>query len=173
MEHSFDTLVAEIMGIEEAIIFKNIMFWVDKNRANKVNFVDGFYWSRCSVKAMAEIFPYMSEKTIRRALKHLEDEGYIFADHIDLGLSAYDRTLAYTITPLAYVSFGIFPFEKIESFIQENGRACSGKSLSRYKTRLQNNISLDYLRAMLDYESTYRKNIDAAKRLMAYIYGNS
>lgn len=173
MEHSFDTLVAEILGIEEAIIFKNILFWIEKNKANKVNFVDGFYWSRCSIKAMAEIFPYMSEKTIRRALKHLEEEGYIISDHIDIGLSAYDRTLAYTITPLAYVSFYIFPFEKIESIIQENGKACSVKSLSRYKTRLQNNMPLQYLRAVIDNEYERHRDVEAAKRLMDFIYGNS
>lgn len=96
MEHSFNIELAQKYGILEAILLKNIYFWVKKNKANDKNYHDGFYWTYNSNKAFTELFPYASEKKIRSALSKLEKEGLIkVGNHNKI---AYDRTKWYTLT---------------------------------------------------------------------------
>lgn len=96
MEHSFDVKIAAEYGIECAILLKNIFFWVEKNRANGKHFYDDAYWTYNSVKAFSELFPYITEKKIRTALKKLESCGLIKTGNYNK--SAYDRTTWYTVT---------------------------------------------------------------------------
>lgn len=56
MEHSFDINIAKEYGITEAILLKNIYFWVKKDALNKTNAQDGRYWTFNSVKAFSSFF---------------------------------------------------------------------------------------------------------------------
>ena len=60
MQHSFDVEIAKEYGVLEAILLNNLWFWVEKNRANNVNYYDGYYWTFNSTKAFNELFPYAS-----------------------------------------------------------------------------------------------------------------
>lgn len=93
MEHSFNIELAAKYGIEEAIIIKNIQFWIDKNKANDRHFYDGKFWTYNSVKAFTELFPYMSESKIRRTLENLVSKGVLIKGNFNQ--SGYDRTLWY------------------------------------------------------------------------------
>lgn len=116
MEHSFNTKIAEICGIEEAIIFNNILHWIMKNKANNKHFYDGRYWTYNSYKAFAELFPYMApEKTvllengntkvsietqrIRRALGNLVKKNFLMTGNYNK--KGYDKTTWYSITDYA------------------------------------------------------------------------
>ena len=70
-EHSFDIELAREFGVNAAILFNNICFWINKNRANGKNFFDGDYWTYNSKRAFAELFPYMSERQVGSALQKL------------------------------------------------------------------------------------------------------
>lgn len=94
--HCFDTDIAEKYGLEASIILNNIYYWVQHNEANEQNFYDGHYWTFNSVKAFNEIFPYISERKIRNALKSLENEGILITGNYNK--VAYDRTKWYAIT---------------------------------------------------------------------------
>ena len=96
MNHSFNVEVASEYGVLEAIILEHLSFWIAKNRANEMNFYDGYYWTYSSTKAFAELFPYASPKTISRALHHLKDEGLVVFGNYNK--SAYDRTMWYALT---------------------------------------------------------------------------
>ena len=96
MNHSFNVEIATRYGMLEAILLEHLNFWITKNRANEVNFYDGLYWTYSSTKALAQIFPYASSKTISRALHHLKDEGLIVFGNYNK--SAYDRTMWYALT---------------------------------------------------------------------------
>lgn len=100
MEHSFDIEIAQEFGIQCAIILKNIYFWIEKNKANEKHFHDGKYWTYNSIKAMTELFPYMSKNTINRALDKLESAGLIVTGNFN-GV-AYDRTKWYALTNVGY-----------------------------------------------------------------------
>ena len=96
MNHSFDKDIAAAFGLAEAIILNHMQFWIEKNEANGKNFYDGSYWTYNSTKAYAEIFPYLSQRQIQCALKHLRDEGILKTGNYNE--LAYDRTLWYAFT---------------------------------------------------------------------------
>lgn len=96
MNHNFNVEVAEKYGLEEAILLENLNYWCVKNEANKKNFKDGMYWTYNSVSAFNELFPYMSNHKISRALKNLEDKGLIKSGNFNE--NTYDRTKWYAVT---------------------------------------------------------------------------
>jgi DNA-binding PadR family transcriptional regulator len=96
MDHHFNVEFARLYGIEEAILIENIYWWVKKNKANNKNFYDGDYWTYNSSRAFSELFPYMNQQKIRRALINLEENGLIKTGNYNK--LKYDRTLWYAIT---------------------------------------------------------------------------
>ena len=100
MEHSFNIYIAKRYGEKAAILLKNIQFWIEKNRANNVNFYDGYYWTYNSKEAFADLFPYMTPRQIDYALKKLIDDDVLITGNYNK--VAYDRTLWYAITKKGY-----------------------------------------------------------------------
>lgn len=100
MEHSFDIEIAHEYGIECAIILKHLYFWIKKNESNDDNYFDGKYWTYNSIKAFADLFPYMTERKIRSALVKMEEQGLVITGNFNK--SQYDRTKWYTLTDFAY-----------------------------------------------------------------------
>ncbi len=90
MNHSFDIEHARLYGIPEAVIISNLQFWITRNKANGENFRDGRTWTYNSVKAFAELFPYMTTNQIRRSLERLVEFGVLIAGNYNA--STYDRT---------------------------------------------------------------------------------
>ena len=93
MEHHFDIEVAKEVGVSAAVIYYNIKYWCETNRANDVNYHDGYYWTFNSVKAFQKLFPYLSDKKISSSLKILEERGYIKSGNYNG--TTYDRTKWY------------------------------------------------------------------------------
>ena len=103
MVHFFDVDVAKEYGIECAVIFQNIGFWVQHNRENGLNDYDGSFWTYNSAKAFEHSFPYMSYQKIGRALMKLEEVGLIKSGNYNK--SKFDRTKWYTLTEDGYRVF--------------------------------------------------------------------
>lgn len=114
MEHSFDIDLAKKYGILEAILLKNLWFWIKKNEANEKNFFDGTYWTYNSTKAFNELFPYASESTIKRTLKKLQDLGLIKTGNYNE--VAYDRTLWYAFKPLGIAIMSNRTMDDVKSY---------------------------------------------------------
>lgn len=100
MEHGFNVSIAKKYGILEAILIYNFEYWIAKNIANQKNYHNGFYWTYNSTRAFTELFPYVSQRQIQHALKHLKDEGIIQTGNFNK--STYDRTLWYAFTKKGY-----------------------------------------------------------------------
>jgi hypothetical protein len=100
LEHSFDIEIAKEYGIHEAIILKNIYFWVEKNRANEKHFYEGRYWTYNSKKAFSELFPYLNERQVKYALEKMKKEGLILTGNFND--TPYDRTCWYALTDKAF-----------------------------------------------------------------------
>ncbi len=94
--HYFDIHIAELYGVNCAVVLQNLWHWIRKNEANGVNFYDGNYWTYNSTKAFKQLFPYLSQKQIETALKKLRDEEIIITGNYNV--VKYDRTLWYAIT---------------------------------------------------------------------------
>lgn len=100
MTHQFDAGIAEIYGVEIAIMVQNFAFWIAKNKANNRNFYEGKTWTYNTIKAFNELFPYWSESQIRRILKKMEAEGILLTGNFNE--VKYDRTTWYTFTNAFY-----------------------------------------------------------------------
>lgn len=137
MQHSFDIEIAKEYGVLEAILLNNLWFWVEKNRANNVNYYDGYYWTFNSTKAFNELFPYASQKQIQSALKHLRDEGILQTGNYNK--SALDRTLWYAFTQKGK---WILLKGKMDFTDRENGFPQKGKAIPYINTDINtdNNI---------------------------------
>ena len=101
--HMFNTQVAKKLGIVEAVLLHNIQFWIDKNRVNEKHFYKGKYWTYNSAKAFSELFEYLSDRQISRALKQLVDDGWLIKDNFNT--NPFDRTNWYAITDKYYSEF--------------------------------------------------------------------
>lgn len=77
MIHGYDPEIAIDVGVVAAVLYKNIQYWCEKNRANEVHLHDGHYWTYNSVKAYRELFPEFTEQQVRNALKKLCEKEYI------------------------------------------------------------------------------------------------
>lgn len=110
--HFFEENVAALYGVQAAVLFQNIYYWCQKNKANGRHLHRGYYWTFNSEKAFVELFPYMTKWQIRNALKKLIDDGVVITDNFNQ--SAYDRTLWYAVT------------EKGENLIKSNNGNSNG-----------------------------------------------
>lgn len=99
MNFIFDGDIAKDYGIPEAILLHNIAFWVKQNALNKHNCFDGKFWTYNTIKTFVGLFPFLSESTIKRALKHLKDEGLILTGNFSN--DKFTHTNYYTLTDKA------------------------------------------------------------------------
>ena len=96
MTYSFDTELAQKLGVNEAIFLQNIVFWLLKNKANGSNYYDGRYWTYNSHKAFKELFPFWTENQIRRILESLFEKCVILKGNYNS--SPYNKTKWYALS---------------------------------------------------------------------------
>ncbi len=93
MEYSFNTEHAKKYGVGEAIVIRNLLYWISKNIANSKNEFDGYTYTYNSIKAFNALFPFWSERQIGRILKSLEEQNVIKVGNYNK--AKYDRTKWY------------------------------------------------------------------------------
>jgi hypothetical protein len=73
-EHSFDAELASLVGIEKAILLKNIDYWVGENERRKIDssFAYGKWWTFESLTSLAKKYPYMKRGNLSRWFKELK-----------------------------------------------------------------------------------------------------
>lgn len=127
--HSFDPVVAKRVGLNAAVIYQNLLFWIEKNEANDHNFKDGRYWTYNSIAAFAKLFPYFTEKQIRTAIDKLLNAGLILKGNYSQ--DRYDRTAWYALNlPICPSGKIDPPIWEDDAFAQKGQRpAPAGKSL--------------------------------------------
>lgn len=96
MNYNFDIAIAQELGVSAAIVVQNLQFWIKKNEANDKHFHDGRYWTFNSMKAWHELFPFWTERQIRKILDDLVDKKIIIKGNYNE--MKYDRTLWYAFT---------------------------------------------------------------------------
>lgn len=96
MNYNFNVETATRIGVDEAIMLNNFVYWLAKNKANNKNFFDGNYWTFNSVRAYSELFPFWKESQIKRILKSLIDQNVLVVGNYNQ--NAYDRTNWYSLS---------------------------------------------------------------------------
>ena len=87
--------LAAVIGLNEAIVLKQVQYWTDKNRKIGRNFRKGHYWTYNTYEEWQKQFPFWSVRTIKRIFKRLEDKGYLVSDNFNKMKA--DRTKWYRI----------------------------------------------------------------------------
>lgn len=73
-----NTELAVAIGLNETIVLRQVYYWIEHNRSEKKNYIDGKYWVYNSMKQWrSDNFPFMSEKTIERAFSSLRKKNLI------------------------------------------------------------------------------------------------
>lgn len=75
--HGFDTGYAIAYGVDEAIMIKNLQFFITANATKGINFKEGRYWTYDRLEDFPNHFPYWSVKQVRRVIASLIDQGVI------------------------------------------------------------------------------------------------
>lgn len=96
MTHSFDIQLASEIGIEKALIMKELSSISAYKENNKLDERSGRYWVYYSSEALAKKFPYMKPSSIRRWMVELENDGYIESGRISV--DKRDRVKWYYVT---------------------------------------------------------------------------
>ena len=91
MNHSFSVEIANKIGIFPAVVFEHLRFLCAKNAADGRYYFDGRYWDHSSPRAMSKLYPYASEKTIRRAVDKLISSGLVVKGNFNP--DPFDRSL--------------------------------------------------------------------------------
>jgi len=90
-EHGFDYELATIVGIEKAILLKNISHWCEENQKfNRQQYHDNdMWWTQESLSSLARKYPYMKRASIARWMQELFDSGWIRLQQKAGGKSSY------------------------------------------------------------------------------------
>lgn len=77
MKHYFSVEIANEAGINAAIVFEYIAFWIRQNEKAGRNLKEGSTWMYSTQKEIADNFSYLSVKQVRTAIERLVEGGYI------------------------------------------------------------------------------------------------
>lgn len=84
------------IGLNEAVVLRQIYYWLEINEKLKRNYRDGKYWSYNTMENWRkENFPWWSTKTVERAFKNLVNSGLVITGNYNK--DSRDRTKWYSI----------------------------------------------------------------------------
>lgn len=167
MQHSFDVELAKEYGILEAILMQNIYFWIKKNKANKKHFYDDRYWTYNSRKAFSEMFPYASEKQIRRALEKLENLNILITGNYNKQWS--DRTLWYSFSD---IGLSIVQKRQMQLSEKTNDKCPNGQMTNAQEGKAIPYINTDNkpnIKENIKEDSEISSNIEIYKEIVNYM----
>lgn len=78
--HGFDTAYAIAYGVDEALMIRNLQFFITANANRGNNLKDGRYWTYDRLEDFPKHFPYWSIKQIRRIITSLIEQDIIIKD---------------------------------------------------------------------------------------------
>ena len=116
----------------EAIILQQIHYWLVKN----INIKDGYSWVYNSIKDWNKQFKWLSEPTLKRKLKSLEDKGLLITGNYNK--AKFDRTKWYRID-----------YDALDEMIHAKYQNDTTRVSKRYNAKYQNDT---------DYTIDYTKN---------------
>jgi len=90
-EHSFDTELAEIHGVEKAILLKNFDYWTGENKRRGVSsmFQNGTWWTEESLSSLSNKYRYMKRGNLSRWINELHEDHWLLLVKTEKGKNKY------------------------------------------------------------------------------------
>ena len=136
----FDSELAVKIGVEEAILTNNIIFWLQHNIANRKHFYDGRYWTFNTVQAFGELFPFWTTKQLRRTMESLYSKNVLMKGNYNK--TSFDRTGWYSLTD-EYIYLLHLPKTANGLPERSNGIAEKGNTIPNNNTDSKKSLSND------------------------------
>ena len=96
MKHFFNVEVASEVGVNAAIVFERMVFWIGLNKKAGKNFKDETFWTYSTQADIAKEFEYFTVKQCRTAIDKLIEHEYIKTGNYNR--HKYDRTRWFALT---------------------------------------------------------------------------
>lgn len=94
----FEVKVAESFGVEAALIYRNVKYWINEQRKKNAS----YKWHKVSPKVLATLLP-IPERSIRRALKRLSEGEHRILDRRANG--GFDRSFEYSLCEIGNIDW--------------------------------------------------------------------
>ncbi len=93
--HSFDVGIAQQLGVNAAIVFNHIIYWLRTNKQKSYNFIENRTWMYETISEISKFLGYLSEKQVKTAVKTLVDNGLLLEGFHSK--NKFDRTTWYAV----------------------------------------------------------------------------
>lgn len=143
--HYFNTTVAKEVGVNAAVIFENLSFWIHQNAKNGRNLKDNKYWTYTTQADLAKQLDYLTVKQVRTAIDKLTQHGYIEIGNYNK--MKIDKTHWYSLTEkgVAFSQNGISERPKGQKGSSKKAKGSSqiGEAIPIINTDIKPNINLE------------------------------
>lgn len=92
--HGFDVGIARTVGVNAAIVFNHIVYWLKINAAKEINQIDGKTWMYETQADIAKCLDYMTLEEVKKAVVKLLDTGLLIKENYNK--NPFDKTAWYT-----------------------------------------------------------------------------
>lgn len=159
MQHHFNVEIAKTFGVNIAIFLDHMSFWITKNLTNELHLHDGSCWTRNTLKAYQEMFPYLSVKQIRKVLSDCEKYDLIKIGNYNK--IQYDRTGWYALTEKSskLLNISILPKGQMDCDKRANGSVQKGTTIPITNT-VTNTVTKRESRKKIPVPSNFYPNDD-------------
>jgi len=93
--HSFDIGIAQHLGVNAAIVFNHIIYWLRINKQKSYNFIENKTWMYETISEISKFLGYLSEKQVKTAIRTLVDNGLLIEGFHSK--NKFDRTTWYSV----------------------------------------------------------------------------
>jgi len=100
---SFDVGIAKSCGINAAVVYNHILYWLRQNIRNPRCWHDERIWMYESLSKMSEFFDFLSEKEVRNAINILTEKNLI--EKSNFNNNKFDRTCWYTVSDQSFIEY--------------------------------------------------------------------
>lgn len=148
-EHSFDYELACLVGIEKAILLKNISYWVDENERRKLesSFAYGKWWTFESLTGLTKKYPYMKRGNLSRWFNELKRDKWVLMFSTTNGANMYTPGPVFNSWNLGQDWQGVFQNETGrawgEVFQNEPKGAAQNEPKGAAQNETHNNVEKD------------------------------
>lgn len=93
--HSFDTGIAKQLGVNCAIVYNHIFYWLKTNAAKNQGIMEGKVWMYETQQQIASFLDYLTVDVVKKCIIELVKKGYLIKGNFNK--NSFDRTSWYTI----------------------------------------------------------------------------